>query len=139
MIDRGSKSTWNLIRSLKLGNVWFFAKLIYVNKDKKILPNLRFSISCDVKFTNDQDLEKFSSLTHFGFQERRASRQRRREGPGPAVPAGGRPPGPELDQAPVAGRGQRLQQEQRHVQVCKTAASLFLFTSHPFVSLGRKI
>ena len=111
MVDRGSTSTWNLIRSLKLGNVWFFAKLIHVNKDKKIwctkipkiLPNLRFSISCDVKFTNDQDLEKFSSLTHFGFQERRASRQRRREGPGPAVPAGGRPPGPELDQAPVAG------------------------------------
>ena len=70
-----------------------------------------------MKFTNDQDLEKFSSLTHFGFQERRASRQRRRAGPGPAVPAGGRPPGPELDQAPVAGRGQRLQQEPRHVQV----------------------
>ena len=64
------------------------------------------------------------------FQERRSGRERRGEGPGTAIPPGGRPPGPELGEAPAPGRGQRLQQEQRNVQVKRTAVAvnLFLFT-----------
>ena len=67
---------------------------------------------------------KISTAVLLKLQERRPGRQRRCEGPGPAVAAGRHPPGPRMDQAPDPGGGQRLQQEQRNVQVSRAGCGV---------------